>query len=551
MPETKKRPLKVFLCHASDDKPIVRELYRQLCAEGWLDVWLDEEKLLPGQEWDLEIEKAVEEADVVLICLSSRCVDKEGYIQKELRFVLNIADQKPEGAIFIIPIRLNDCPVPRRLRNWQYVDYFPKDRRKWAYERILQSLKLRAARLGLSTANRTEENARREAEQRTRKEAEEKARNEKEDRARKAAVELRQKQAEDRAWREKENQPNGAAVLVPDRGQLPPSPQLLPNPARQDGKIAGKPQPVKKVAHKINFVPFGIGAIALLVFTCGILGVNYVIKHWPAAFAPAVTVTPTSTFTPKPPTATPTPTPGIGSTQVSGKDGMVMMYVPKGFFSMGDNSYDAPIHSVYLDAFWIDQTEVTNKMYGLCVAAGQCDPPVLSDSSTHPNYYGNPEYDNYSVIYVSWNDANAYCGWADRRLPTEAEWEKAARGMDGRTYPWGEGIDCNKANYYDGSKYCVGDTSRVGSYENGISPYGAYDMAGNVLEWVADWYSYTYYASSPSDNPTGPASGDSRVLRGGAWYDEENSFSVRSAYRYGEPPSVTTNFIGFRCSRSP
>ena len=144
------RKLRVFLCHAKEDKPTVRELYRQLTAEGWMDVWLDEVKLLPGQEWDIEIEKAVEQADVVVVCLSTHSVDKEGYVQKELRFVLNIADEKPEGRIFVIPLRLDDCQVPRRIRAWQYVDYFPKHNQKWAYQRLLESLKLRAIKFGIS-----------------------------------------------------------------------------------------------------------------------------------------------------------------------------------------------------------------------------------------------------------------------------------------------------------------------------------------------------------------------------------------------------------------
>jgi hypothetical protein len=140
MPTTVDRLLRVFLCHAKEDKPTVRDLHRQLTAEGWLDVWLDEIKLLPGQEWDIEIEKAVEQADVVIVCLSNKSVDKEGYVQKELRFVLNIADEKPEGTIFVIPLRLDDCQVPRRIRAWQYVDYFPKNSQASAYQRLIESL---------------------------------------------------------------------------------------------------------------------------------------------------------------------------------------------------------------------------------------------------------------------------------------------------------------------------------------------------------------------------------------------------------------------------
>jgi DNA-binding Lrp family transcriptional regulator len=147
------RKLRVFLCHASQDKPVVRELYQRLLAEGWIDPWLDEEKLLPGQDWDMEIEKAVEIADVVIVCLSSNSVTKEGYIQRELRFVLRIAEEKPEGTIFVIPLRLDNCLVPRRLRDWQYVDYFPDSMKDRSYKRIVKSLSLRRPPPDISNVN--------------------------------------------------------------------------------------------------------------------------------------------------------------------------------------------------------------------------------------------------------------------------------------------------------------------------------------------------------------------------------------------------------------
>lgn len=152
MPTTEHK-LRVFLCHASRDKPFVRELYQRLLAEGWIDPWLDEEKLLPGQDWNLEIEKAVEAADAVIVCLSNHSVTKEGYVQKELRFVLDIALEKPEGTIFVIPLRLEDCPTPRRLRAWQYVDYFPDSLKKRSYDRIIQSLNARRPKLETPTIN--------------------------------------------------------------------------------------------------------------------------------------------------------------------------------------------------------------------------------------------------------------------------------------------------------------------------------------------------------------------------------------------------------------
>lgn len=138
----KQKKLRVFLCHSSKDKPIVRELYQQLMAEEWIDPWFDEEKILPGQEWDIAIEKAAESADVVIVCLSNNSVNSEGYVQREMRFVLDIALTKPEETIFIIPLRFEDCQPPRRLRVWQYADYFPVEERLRSYRRLQQSLKI-------------------------------------------------------------------------------------------------------------------------------------------------------------------------------------------------------------------------------------------------------------------------------------------------------------------------------------------------------------------------------------------------------------------------
>ena len=182
-----------------------------------------------------------------------------------------------------------------------------------------------------------------------------------------------------------------------------------------------------------------------------------------------------------------------------------MVLVPAGEFMMGsmNGNSDEILKVVYIDDFYIDLTEVTNIMYTICVHEGGCQPPFMNGSFSREDYYGNPLYDDYPVIYVNWDQATAYCEWRGTRLPTEAEWEKAALGTERRTYPWGEEIDCTKANF----NLCVGDTSQVGSYPDGHSPYGLQDMAGNVAEWVADWYSDYYYSISPYENPQGPDSG--------------------------------------------
>ena len=269
-----------------------------------------------------------------------------------------------------------------------------------------------------------------------------------------------------------------------------------------------------------------------------------------------------------------------------GHDGMVMVYVPAGDFLMGstDDDRDArddekPQHMVYLDAYWIDKTEVTNTMFqrfvdatgyetdaerlgsGVVFGSNQC-----TWSGVFGAYWRSPEGPasdlagrmSHPVVQVSWNDADAYCRWAGRRLPTEAEWEKAARGTDAGRYPWGEEPPAgNLVNFADVNLGCdwahptqddgYERTAPVGTFPAGASPYGALDMAGNVWEWVADWWYSGYYTVSLRSNPTGPDTGDVRVVRGGSW--DEVAGGLRSSDRGRRFPDVRSGSGGFRCVR--
>ena len=238
------------------------------------------------------------------------------------------------------------------------------------------------------------------------------------------------------------------------------------------------------------------------------------------------------------------------------KDRSVMILVPAGEFWMGSplgEGYDdeRPKHKVYLDTYYIDKYEVTNAQYRkFCDATGRVYPEDPGWSGMD-DYISN--YPSYPVVNVSWNDAAAYAAWAGKRLPTETEWEKAARGVDGRKYPWGNKepdaggfYRCNYCNYEDGYR-CA---APVGTYERGVSPYGLHDMAGNVWEWCYDRYDKYYYGRSPARNPRGPDSGRSRVVRGGSW--DIYAFNVRCANRNSLDASSSRYASGgFRCAFSP
>jgi formylglycine-generating enzyme required for sulfatase activity len=262
-------------------------------------------------------------------------------------------------------------------------------------------------------------------------------------------------------------------------------------------------------------------------------------------------------LTAKAPTPTlpplPTPEPGAGAVRVNPVDRSEMAYIPAGQFIMGASDSDTaatgrpeekPQRKVFLDGFWIDKLLVTNAQYDACFQFKGCKDRVHDANKVFP-HYGDPEYANHPAIYVNWFDAVAYCKWAGGRLPNEAEWEKAARGTDGRLYPWGnEPPNALLANYENGAGY----TTEVTAHPQGASPYGLLDMAGNVRQWVQDWYSDNYYSQSPNSNPPGPESGEERVLRGASWGDPADY--LRTTSRLKHLPSSPGDPRGFRCASS-
>jgi sulfatase modifying factor 1 len=242
--------------------------------------------------------------------------------------------------------------------------------------------------------------------------------------------------------------------------------------------------------------------------------------------------------------------------EVKGKDGAPMVLIPEGPFPMGvphgdrDGGRDEyPRHDVFVNNFYIDKFELTNGRYLEFVKAANHRVPQNPKNATRNLWQGDTITESLTdrpVVNVDWADANAYCQWAGKRLPTEAEWEKAAKGTADRRFPWGNVEPTNK--HLNFNQQWIGEKTLmpVGSYELGKSPFGVYDMAGNVWEWVNDWYDAKYYEKSPAKNPTGPETGTKRVLRGSGWQNETPT--VRIFTRVDSDPTIRNESTGFRCA---
>ncbi len=410
------RSLRVFLCHASGDKPAVRELYQRLRADG-IDAWLDEENLLPGQDWQLEIPKAVRESDAVIVCLSKGSINKAGYVQKEIKFALDVADQQPQGTIFLIPLKLEECDVPERLRRWQWVNLFSTN----GYEHLLKALRSRAESLGANASSVIEQ-----------------------------------------------------AVIVQPAPSLPPFKVTVRAQRNSDVQVWG--------------------------------GVEFV-------------------------------------------------RIPQGKFLIGsqaDNRFadenEKPQHTIEIPYdYWIARYPVTCQQFAAFVEATKAQIDLAADWPTTPDQ---------PVVNVTWHEANAYGQWLTKllpddrhdlivRLPTEAEWEKAARGVYGYEWPWGNEWDAAKCNSAESGK---GAVTPVAAYSpQGDSSYGVSDLVGNVWEWCHSLErAYPYVADDGRESEVGT---ELRIVRGGAYRD---SFAgTRCAYRSAFLPHRRHEVIGFRVVLAP
>ena len=429
---------------------------RQLRDDGF-DPWLDEEALLPGQDWQAEIPQAIHASDAVIVCLSRNSVNHEGYLQKELREVLAVAEEKPPDRIFIIPVRLEDVELPTRLAQWQWADLFRPD----GYARVKAALQARASQISLS-------------------------------------------------------------------GTIASDPQaMLPSPTDRSSDSTLS-LPVPRPWFRRRGLAGGILAAAI----CMVPAIWWTqFRQRPQA--------PASDANGRGPQGQPSRAPlAPDKTRTNPHDGLDYVWVPPGTFTMGCSPGDTacsanekPAHAVTIGAgFWIGQTEVTVAAY-----KRHRGTPMPAE----PGFNQGWSNEALPIVNVTWDDAAAFCDWTGGRLPTEAEWEYAARGA---MQPASAGSLEETAWY---SRNSFGRAHEVGRKQaNGL---GLYDTLGNVFEWVNDWYSETYYSASPQQDPKGPAQGSNgHVLRGDSWYFPFPPAVPRVSSRHFSWPDFGPG-TGFRC----
>lgn len=535
-----RNPRQIFLSHAGQDAEFAHQLAHDLERHGW-QVWIAPDSIHPGEDWVQAINRGLAESGIFLLTLTPAAVHSP-WVHSETNVAIGLQHQK---ALRFIPLDVKPATPPPLWQAYQWIPF--QSNYKVGLERLLQAIEpAKVAQVDGLYRQMQQASGRRqwalvqslgaqigalypdyrdtEAQVALAQQAEAR---EQQQEAEAAALYGRLQAAMTAAdW-------TTALALANEIESLAPGFRDVRQLAARAHQ--GQRQNRRKTRRQwLRQLPVWGWVVAVVVLSGLLLGGVWALL--PDGGGENVG------------NVTATPTPSIGSTRIRPVDEAIMVFVPAGEFMMGSEDRDndeKPLHAVYLDSYWIDQLEVTNSMYTLCVRDRACEQPEDSGSLTWENYYPNTHFADYPVIDVSWENARNYCEWAGARLPTEAEWEKAARwdeeAQEARTYPWGELVDCDHAN----TNQCIGDTVAVGSYPDGISPYGALDMAGNVWEWTADWYADDYYAELVYDNPTGPAAGTFRVLRGGSFdsHGSDARTTIRTRSIYGQ------YWAGFRCAQ--
>lgn len=514
----------VFISYSRKDLDFVERLASDLQSAG-LTVWYDLSELDGGTQWGMEIQSAIEKSQFFLVVLSPNMLTSK-WVQREFLFAESCN-------LKVIPLQYQPCRQPMWLLDLHLID-LQGENYNVNLKRLLKALDIQpplAEQRPVPLLNEEGQRKQTEENQRITRESEQRA------------IELKERLAIQE--KQKRIKADHLAYKLEEKSRKEEKDRIR----RASSWKKLKP----RLPLLITLVVVGIMVIIGLYLIIPLIGGGL-----------PSTLPATSTFIYK----TQTPFREYFLTPVSGykwnrpSDSQMMMNVPAGSFTMGGGSQEAmalckqynsegcemnwftdadPAHSVTLDEFWIDLTEVTNGMYAKCVAAGNCDVPDDFSSYTRI-YYDDVKFKDYPVIYVSWQDAVDYCTWAGARLPTEEQWEMAARGGDaGRLFPWGNEKPTDlQANF--GKK--IIDTTPVGLFPDGASLYGALDMAGNVYEWVDAWYD-PYPGGDPQGNPYFGKS--YRVVRGG---DYSQDFNLLTFTREFSKPDESSPNIGFRCARS-
>lgn len=544
-----RNPRQIFISHAHQDAEFAQRLAADLQAKGW-QTWMAPDNIRPGEKWVEAINRGLSESGVFVLLLTAEAVASR-WVQSETNVAIGMEHR---GELRLLPLNVKSTVgVPALWEAYQWIPFNSH------YETGLDTLlsELEPAKES-QTVSRTMIHEGKEQPKPTLE-----------------TGNFSKRETEEKLQSINANQPKQLQLIIKQIKQIPT--RLL----------------------------FGSGGVILIFLLAWVFWpdddadsvveptevVELVVTGTEEAEdteIPTLPKTSTETSESTTPTATltlsttPTVDPNmpplnasLGDSWIRPVDDMEMVFVPEGTFLMGsDPSIDTladndefPLHEVELDGFWIDRTEVTNGQYSEFLnAQGNLgeggvtwldigDRDVLIELN-NGDYISKTDFDNYPVVEISWYGANAYCQWLGGELPTEAQWEYAARGPDGRLFPWGNTIDSPRANYCDSNCSLdwadmnvndgYSEVAPIATYSpEGDSWVGATDMAGNVWEWVSDWYARNYYGEADKDSPLGPEIGDFKVMRGGGWNPDASN--LRVANRDANTPDLRSDFIGFRC----